>query len=668
MSLIRGLSAVFMLMMFAIDCVLAQSAQTDKYQYVINLASMVEPVQQVKPDNDIFSRYHVYLVKITTQSKYKYRLRMGFFADVKEARYVLRQAQKYFKGAWLEKLRAEDRTQINKWQKSAGQGTVLLATDKDLKRIRSLMEQARVAMVGKKYTTAVRLYTKVIQLPESRFHPEAQEYLGLARERNGQLAHAKAEYKIYLEKYSEGEGADRVRQRLEALVTAYKKPRSSLKKTRREGRPAEWQDYGVVLQFYNRDVINTDRFGQLVVGSGLSTNVNYTSRLRNSEYKMKANFAATHVYDFLESETDDERITSLYYDMVTPERAFNMRIGRQKGRSAGVVGRYDGVDLGYQLGPKYKIRLISGIPVELSKTVAHRKDKHFYSTSLELGPINKYWDASVFFLEQVSDDIVDRKEVGAELRYRTPGMAFFSLFDYSIEFDTTNYFMAVLNKQLRNKTTLDIVVDYRKSPFLTTTSALQGQVGVTTLGDLLDVLTEEEIEQLSVDRTALYKSLTAIYTKPLSDRLQFNTDITVSSLSDTTASGGVDAVQGTGTEFSYSAGLIANSLLMKGDINIFSLRYSQLVRSDVILLSLISKYRFNRYWQLSPAIKYDTRDYDDGRSIDKIKPAFRVRYRRNKNWQYEMDFNYEMKTSKSPVTGVEDESSYSLYAGYIYSF
>ena len=41
--------------------------------------------------------------------------------------------------------------------------------------------------------------------------------LGIARERNGQMAHAKAEYEEYLRRYPEGPAADRIRSRLKAI-------------------------------------------------------------------------------------------------------------------------------------------------------------------------------------------------------------------------------------------------------------------------------------------------------------------------------------------------------------------------------------------------------------------------------------------------------------------
>jgi len=46
------------------------------------------------------------------------------------------------------------------------------------------------------------------------------------RERAGQLAQAKAEYQAYLRRYPQGAGADRVRQRLQALAAASIAPRT----------------------------------------------------------------------------------------------------------------------------------------------------------------------------------------------------------------------------------------------------------------------------------------------------------------------------------------------------------------------------------------------------------------------------------------------------------
>jgi hypothetical protein len=100
-------------------------------------------------------------------------------------------------------------------------------------RMSGLMDEAGGAMIDRNYRRAVQLYTKILRNPDTVFRQDAQELLGLARDRNGQMAHAKAEYEKYLKLYPEGPGADRVRQRLSGLLTAASKPKGKLRKAKR---------------------------------------------------------------------------------------------------------------------------------------------------------------------------------------------------------------------------------------------------------------------------------------------------------------------------------------------------------------------------------------------------------------------------------------------------
>ncbi len=87
------------------------------------------------------------------------------------------------------------------------------------------MLEARQAMLDQDWDRAVKLLTSVLGSPDTADHMQAREFLGLARERKGQLAHAKAEYQRYLEDYPDSAGAARVQQRLVGLVTAGEYPR-----------------------------------------------------------------------------------------------------------------------------------------------------------------------------------------------------------------------------------------------------------------------------------------------------------------------------------------------------------------------------------------------------------------------------------------------------------
>ena len=113
------------------------------------------------------------------------------------------------------------------------------------------MEEARQAMAKGDYSRAIALYNKVLQLPPNAYQQDALEFLGLARERKGQLAHAKAEYEKFLGLYPEGSAATRVKQRLAGLLTARKTPKEKLSKTARRKDRSEWDFFGGVSQFFS---------------------------------------------------------------------------------------------------------------------------------------------------------------------------------------------------------------------------------------------------------------------------------------------------------------------------------------------------------------------------------------------------------------------------------
>ena len=73
----------------------------------------------------------------------------------------------------------------------------------------ALLADARAAIIAQELDRAVQLLTDLQGMPANASSAEAQELLGVVRERNGQLAHAKAEYEIYLAKYPDGPGAER---------------------------------------------------------------------------------------------------------------------------------------------------------------------------------------------------------------------------------------------------------------------------------------------------------------------------------------------------------------------------------------------------------------------------------------------------------------------------
>ena len=93
-------------------------------------------------------------------------------------------------------------------------------SEADLRAAAAATDEARAALKTGNFSSAIALLTKVVKLPENEYSPEAHELMGLARQRRGQAAAARAEYETYLARYPHAEGAERVRQRLDAIITA----------------------------------------------------------------------------------------------------------------------------------------------------------------------------------------------------------------------------------------------------------------------------------------------------------------------------------------------------------------------------------------------------------------------------------------------------------------
>jgi len=511
-------------------------------------------------------------------------------------------------------------------------------------RLIETMTEAKKEMTAENYPRAIQLYTKILSRPESDLSQDAQEFLGLARDRNNQLAHAKAEYETYLKKYPKGEGAERVRQRLNGLLTAGDTPKERLRsaKISRNSKETVWdsQFFGSFSQFYRYDETDSDSTGASRTNrSDLNSDIDFNTRFRSDEYEIRTQFVGRHDADFRKDGDDSEiSVNTLNVELKDLKRGLFGRFGRQFESSGGVLGRYDGGWLSYDVHSKVKINGVAGVPVSSTRVEPLDINKHFYGLSLDLGTFAKYWTFNVYGIKQDVDGITDREAVGGEARYFHPQRSFLTLFDYDVSFKDLNLFIFSGDVVFPEKTRWHLTLDYRKSPLLTTSNALSGQQGISDISDLLKTLSEDEVRELARDRTARSRSMIISVTRELNEKFQLNGEFSVSELSGTPASGGVAATPSTGAEFFYSTQLIGNSLLMGNDITIIALRYSDLQNVDSYSADLNTRFPITRDLRINPRVRIDYRKNknDDGDRVN-IRPLVRVDYRWKKWLRFELE-------------------------------
>jgi hypothetical protein len=485
--------------------------------------------------------------------------------------------------------------------------------------------EAKAAFDAGDNPTAIRLLTRLIEYPEHPRRAEAQELLGLARERNGQLAHAKAEYEEYIRRYPGGPAAARVTQRLSALTTLDSRPKVAAVSQREGG--MEWSSFGGWAQEYRHDSTSLDTMDtttNFTSQSMVITDGDFSLRGRGERFDVQARINGGYLYDLLpEAAGTQTRVSTAYVDLNDRRLDLNARLGRQSKHSGGVLGSFDGLLLGWRAMPSLRLNLMAGSPLETT-TNGFSTDRQFVSLSANWSGWIEGLEISPFVIDQTYDGVSDRRAVGSELRWFRPGKTVVGLFDFDIDYNALNMAMLLGNFELPGRWTITTTLDHRKSPFLTTRNAMAGQA-VETLGELVAQIGEPGVRALAEDRTADVDTVSFGVSRPLGTRFQWIADVGATRMSEMPASGGVEAIPSTGTELSFGAQLIANSLLRSGDVSILGLRLYDGNVARTTSLSLSSRFPLWGRLRAGPRLRFDYREFStDGTTQWLASPAVRI--------------------------------------------
>ncbi|MEJ2455558.1 MAG: tetratricopeptide repeat protein [Candidatus Thiodiazotropha sp.] len=725
--------------------------------YVINLTSESKPLDLDKiAPVPVDANEALYTTRTLVDGSEWHRLRLGFFRTQNEAKAKLKAVKNFYPKAWIDRADLSERRQAlfesgllpaaemaeapagsgdnvvtgvvgvgaaaaagtATTGAAAAEGAGELATGAVEaepepqpqaeeqpplpadERLTKMIELIRHAMTAGEYDKAIRMLEGFLEEPENYYTKEAMELLGLARERNGQRAHAKAEYEAFLEKYPEGEDAERVKQRLLGLITAPKTPKERLREEEEE-QAVEWETYGSVSQHYRRDSIdNPGDENDIVSRSEIETFVDINSRRRSQSLDVRMKLTGSYVSDLLsDGPGNDKTLSDAYVDVEHLASRTNFRMGRQRLRSSGILNRFDGLVLGYELTPDINIRGYAGLPVESSRDVFLNEHKEFVGVSGDIANLFENWDLSLFAINQDVDGLVDRQAVGGEFRYFDQEKSLFGLVDYDTHYGALDIFALQGNWTLSDKTRVYMNLDYRKSPLLQTSNAIRNYFDpvqydlsifdpVDSIEELLKFQNEDYIYSRAEDLTGDTTTLTFGASQQLSSTLQITGDVTITNTKGTPQQGDdaeldpttpdptdtrnsndfIAAVEDTGNEYYYNFQLIKNDLLKPGDIGIFNLRYYDTSTSNTLRLGVSSRYPITNVWRVNPRIDVSYRkrtDNDDTRLM--VSPYLRMDYRLRRSFtlEFEGGFDWYKEENDLETTKFTD---YFFIAGYRWDF
>ncbi len=516
-------------------------------------------------------------------------------------------------------------------------------------QLKSLMAEARTALSARDYPKAIGILTKLQRQPEFFDRAHAQELLGLARERSGQLAHAKAEYEEYLRRYPKGEAAERVAFRLKILRAAEAKARTGREAS---GETLGWELSGGVAQMFRYDgqrITNgapPPNSAAIPAAPTTETNavfndVDLLARRRGATFDWIGRVTAGYDKEFVTGTTPQAtRVSLASIELLDRPLGLLARVGRQAQNADGILGSFDGLFASWQFRPSWAVNVAAGYPVQ-QLVLAPQTSERFETLALAFSPPNAHWDSSLFASTQQFNGLRDRQAFGYQGRYLGTRTSLVGVVDYDMRYHSLNTASLIGTLQLPARWNVSFDAERRNSPVLTTRNALIGQP-FTDLIQLEQVFTPAQIYQLALDRTPITENYSLTATKALGQRFQWTTIVTGTQIAATPASGGVPATPATGTLLSYQTQIYGSNLWHTGDFNVATLSYGNTEIGRVEAVSVNSRFPMGGAWRLGPRLTVQRLSgLTDGSTQTSYVPSLLLDYQRN-NKLLQIDFGGQL--------------------------
>jgi len=522
------------------------------------------------------------------------------------------------------------------------------------KQARELLVQGREALAAKKDTAAVDALNKLLLLPPNDFTQDAQEWVGVARERAGQFDKAKTEYDLYLRLYPDGDGAARVAQRLAGLgqVAA---PAVVAEKGEEKKKAARWMSFGSVSSRYyfgNTKIDSTSTFNNATTTSSLSmtdqsmliSTVDASERYVSDEYDARIVFRDANTKNFLSSQPSLNRVNAAYGEIKSRTQDYLVRVGRQSSSGGGVMGRFDGMSASYGDAQELRVNGVVGSLADYS--IGKATKPFFFGAGYDFGPY------SIYAINQSADGVLDRRAVGAQWRYFDNKTTAFALLDYDTYFKALNaaQFMGTIGVSGVN---LNFMVDRRKAPSLSIRNALNG-ASTSSINALLQTMSASSLKDLALARTATSTMAQAGVSIPFMQKWQIGGDLRLSNTTGLAASGThalegiLAATPGRGLERGVSGNIIGSNLYKDGDIWSANTSFTtgNLVSGRSVFF--YNHLPFKSNWMMHTSLQLYTQTDQFGGTTKRTSPMVRGSYRIRDMITFDADVGYESANYNGP--------------------
>ncbi|MDL5031721.1 tetratricopeptide repeat protein [Pelomonas sp. APW6] len=542
---------------------------------------------------------------------------------------------------------------------AAAAGESLPASVATLSQARQLMEQGE-------HTQAIAKLEDLLALPPHAQTAEAQELIAQARWRQGDPERARAEFELYLKLYPQGPGALRAR---EALLTLAPPPMEAVQASATSDKGVTTTLSGSLSTFYygGQSKIRTQDFQdsplsglpELVNDATLSgtdqrqiiSSVDIIWRRRDADSDLRIVLRDTYTSDQLRSDRSKNKLSALYADYKLLSQGLQFKVGRQSPSGGGVMGRFDGLQVGYRLAPKWRVNAVAGRPTD---PLLDAK-RSFWGGSIEADDLGKGVGGSVYAIEQRVDGQLDRRGLGTELRVLAGPVTAMSTLDYDPTYRRLNIASVQATWQGADNTVVNALYDRRATPMLMLGNSLFFQnpvlqVQARTLYELMQTQSLDLLRQQVRDTTAFSTQGMLSVTHPLNANWQLGADIRLTNVGALPPVADIlpNGQPGTGNVWSLGSQLIGTNLYSARDTHVLLLTLLKGPTYSGQLLSYNNSSAIGESWLLEPSIRFYAQQDDGGNRTQRWAPGLRASKRATGKLVVEGELSMEFSKSDGP--------------------
>ena len=542
-------------------------------------------------------------------------------------------------------------------------------------RAADLLARAKESLAARKNESAIESLNQLLLLPPNPASQEAQELIGLAWERTGNERRARVEYELYLKLFPEGEGAQRVSQRMASLEAGPTTPTLSTNASLDGSAPKTEQSKftGNIAQYYYGGKARSQSLVNIAAGidqstltttteSAIVTSADLGARYSTPDSETRVVVRGTNSANLQASSHSASLLNAAYVDHKRTASGLAVRIGRQSSISGGLLGLFDGVSLTYPVTPGWKVDLMGGVP---ANPLVSAPSERLLAAVVEADGIFERWGGNVYFIDQTTEGIANRRALGAEVRYSDESLSVYSLVDYDILFRAVNAVSLQGSFQAPGQTTITVLVDTRKAPSLQMTNALISS-GAASLSTLLQLQTLEQVRDAARATTAQAKQALISVSRPLSEKWQVAGDLRYSAIGALPAVGDFEATPATGGQYGVTLQLTGSNLYSSRDINNFnlSLLSTPTFRGTQVAYNNLTGVLDNDL-TVEPSMRFYTQRDNLGVKVYRVTPGLRASYRLSGRASILGEGIFEHSNTTGP-TNHDTTNSVFFYLGYRY--